>query len=74
MRYEFRTATGSICCQTDNPAYLCAACKQRARIITNAPPPPPDLAAAIRAARGTTAADRQLRIQQHFAVGRPMAS
>ena len=27
MRYEFRTTNGTLCCATDNPEYLCGACR-----------------------------------------------
>lgn len=30
MRYEFRSATGRVCCSGDNPDALCASCKARA--------------------------------------------
>jgi hypothetical protein len=38
MRYEFRTSDGKTCCSTDNPDYLCRACKQRlARMASDLP-------------------------------------
>ncbi len=30
MRYEFKTADGRTCCNTDDPKNLCPACKARA--------------------------------------------
>jgi hypothetical protein len=29
MNYEFRTASGEICCLSDNPNHLCKACKEK---------------------------------------------
>ncbi len=31
MHYEFKNAAGQICCSTDNPEYLCGACKTKAK-------------------------------------------
>jgi hypothetical protein len=78
--YEFRASNGRVCCQTDNPAHLCATCKLRARGRAGAPPPP-DLAAFIKAKRAqrvTVAAARDLdreRVRQYFArAPRPLAN
>ena len=29
-KYNFRTTNGAVCCQTNNPDHLCAACKGKA--------------------------------------------
>jgi hypothetical protein len=73
MRYDYRSANGQICCQTDNIAHLCAACRVKAR--TPGVPPPPDLQASIRRHRATriTVADQQERKRHYFARPLPMA-
>ena len=69
-RYEFRTAEGQVCCQTNEAAHLCADC---AALASRSVPPPPDLAAAIRAARSASPATRQQRLDEFFAGPRPLA-
>lgn len=44
MRYEFRSATGRVCCKANDPSLLCPACKARAGLTpiqrTDAPAAP----------------------------------
>ena len=81
MTYEFKTASGEICCQTVNPAYLCSTCKGKAGFSTPRNPPPalaPALADSIRQRRATerlTPTQRHARsLQLTLAQPRPLAN
>ncbi len=57
MRYQFRSADGAICCDSDNPNYLCDKCKAQLRRSSTGgvrtasqPPPDPYAQATLRAA------------------------
>jgi hypothetical protein len=50
-KYRFLDATGRVCCQTDNVALLCKACK--AHLRPDGVPKPPTLADAINQDRAT---------------------
>lgn len=66
MRYQFRSADGTTCCENDDVTRLCSACQAQARTQSpttasrmlrvassrddDAVPPPPDMNAQIRAA------------------------
>ena len=72
-KYEFRTASGRMCCSTDNREYLCDKCRKRLKPYP-LPQDPYATPATLRAAEREKALDELLADPTvHDLRGRPMS-